>query len=557
MSPHSAWAWEAGTPALLWRRRPVSLFPMHAGSPEAAEVPLHFNFATDVIDHWAGRRPEAPALWCVNGTTGTGQKFSFKELAALSCQAAELLRSSGVRRGDRVLVMLPRVPQWWISVLGLIRLGAMPVPATLLLTARDVAYRLGSARISAVITNRDGVGKVGGFEGVRLLVGGGRSGWIDFDRGVREAHSGFQGVRTRSDDPAILYFTSATTGDPKMVLHTQASYGLGHRLTGQLWLALRPEDVHWNLSDLGWAKAAWSSFYGPWQMGACVFALGAPGKFDPALALKTLAEFPITTWCAPPTALRLIVRQDLSKWHFPHLRHCVSAGEPLNPEVLSLWRQATGLTLHEAYGQTETVVLIGNFRSLGAPVRPGSMGKATPGFTVALLDEELREVPAGTEGEVAVRVKPQRPLGLFKEYWLNPDEMAAQFRGDWYLTGDRATRDADGYFWFVGRKDDVIKSSGYRIGPFEVESALLEHPAVLDVAVVGQPDTLRGQIVKACVVLRPGFEVADTLKAELQSHCKRLIAAYKYPREIEFMRELPKTTSGKTRRVELRQGTSA
>jgi acetyl-CoA synthetase/medium-chain acyl-CoA synthetase len=526
---------------------------MHSANPVAIKAALHFNFATDVIDRWAHERPDAPALWCINASTGAEQRFSFRELAALSCQAAVLLRSNGVRRGDRVLIMLPRVPQWWIGMLGLIRLGAVPVPGTLLLTARDVAYRLGSARISAVVTDQEGLAKVGGFEGTRLLVGGERPGWIDFDRGVRQVDAGFRGERTRSDDPGIIYFTSATTGNPKMVLHTQASYGLGHRLTGQLWLDLRPEDVHWNLSDLGWGKAAWSSFYGPWQMGACVFALDAPGKFDPAVALKTLAAFPITTWCAPPTALRLIVRQDLSRWHFPRLRHCVSAGEPLNPEVLHLWREATGLTLHEAYGQTETVVLIGNFRSLGHEVRPGSMGKATPGFTLALLDEHLREVPAGEEGEVAVRVKPHRPLGLFSEYWLNPKEMAAQFRGDWYLTGDRARRDADGYFWFIGRKDDVIKSSGYRIGPFEVESALLEHPVVLEAAVVGQPDPLRGQIVKACVVLRPGIAAADELKTELQVHCKKLIAAYKYPREVEFVRELPKTTSGKTRRVELRQ----
>jgi acyl-coenzyme A synthetase/AMP-(fatty) acid ligase len=288
-----------------------------------------------------------------------------------------------------------------------------------------------------------------------------------------------------------------------------------------------------------------------------VFALDAPGKFDPALALKTLAEFPITTWCAPPTALRLIVRQNLSSWRFPRLRHCVSAGEPLNPEVLNRWREATGLTIHEAYGQTETVVLIGNYRSLGQEVRPGSMGKPTPGFTVALLDEHLREVPTGREGEVAVRVKPRRPLGLFSEYWLNPEEMAAQFRGDWYLTGDRASRDADGYFWFIGRKDDVIKSSGYRIGPFEVESALLEHPAVLEAAVIGKPDPLRGQIVKACVVLRPNVKATDALKAELQTHCKHLVAAYKYPREVEFVGELPKTTSGKTRRVQLRQNAPA
>jgi acyl-coenzyme A synthetase/AMP-(fatty) acid ligase len=529
---------------------------MHSGNPEVSKPPIHFNFATDVIDRWSKERPEAAALWCVNATTGAERKFNFRQLTALSCQAANLLRSSGVRRGDRVLVMLPRLPQWWIAMLGLIRLGAVPVPGTLLLTARDVAYRLGSARISALITNPDGVAKVGGFEGVRLLVSGEHAGWIDFDQGLRQATNSFRGERTRSDDPGIIYFTSATTGDPKMVLHTQASYGLGHRVTGQLWLDLRPDDVHWNLSDLGWGKAAWSSFYGPWHMGACVFALDAPGKFDPVLTLQTLAEFPITTWCAPPTALRLIVRQDLSRWRFPRLRHCVSAGEPLNPEVLSLWQQAAGLTLHEAYGQTETVVLVGNFSSLGQPVRPGSMGKPTPGFTVALLDEHLREVPAGTEGEVAVRVKPDRPLGLFSEYWLAPDVMAAQFREDWYLTGDRATRDADGYFWFVGRKDDVIKSSGYRIGPFEVESALLEHPAVLEAAVIGKPDPLRGQIVKACVVLRPGVNAVDDLKGELQTHCKRLVAAYKYPREVEFVPELPKTTSGKTRRVDLRQGTS-
>jgi acetyl-CoA synthetase/medium-chain acyl-CoA synthetase len=530
---------------------------MDSANPETLEAPLHFNFATDVIDRWARERPEAPALWWVNAGTGAEQKFNFRELAALSCQAANLLRSSGIRRGDRVLLMLPRVPQWWIAMLGLIRMGAVPVPTTLLLTPREVDYRLGSARISAVIANPDAAAKVDGFSGTRLLVGGERPGWIDFDQGLRQASASFPGERTLSDDPGILYFTSATTGDPKMVLHTQASYGLGHLLTGQLWLDLRPDDVHWNLSDLGWAKAAWSSFFGPWHRGACVFALDAPGNFDAALTLKTLAAFPITTWCAPPTALRLIVRQDLSRWRFPHLRHCVSAGEPLNPEVLSLWRQATGLTLHEGYGQTETVVLIANFRSLDHAVRPGSMGRAAPGYTVALLDEQLREVPPGTEGEIAVRVKPHRPLGLFKEYWLSPEEMAAHFQGDWYLTGDRATRDADGYFWFLGRNDDVIKTSGYRIGPFEVESVLLEHPAVLEAAVIGKPDPLRGQIVKACVVLRPGIEAAEELKTELQVHCKRLIATYKYPREVEFVRELPKTASGKTRHMALRQAAHA
>ena len=247
------------------------------------------------------------------------------------------------------------------------------------------------------------------------------------------------------------------------------------------------------------------------------------------------------------------MRQDLSRWKFPKLRHCVTAGEPLNPEVFKLWQDATGLTLYEAYGQTETVALIGNFRSLGHEVRPGSMGKSMPGFTVALLDDDLNEVPAGQEGEIAVRVKPHRPVGLFHEYWLNPGEMAKQLRGDWYLTGDRAVRDADGYFYFVGRKDDVIKSSGYRIGPFEVESVLLEHPAVLDAAVVGKLDEVRGQIVKAFVIPRPEATAGEDLKRTLQQHCKQTAAPYKYPREIEFVKELPQTISGKTRRVELRK----
>jgi acetyl-CoA synthetase/medium-chain acyl-CoA synthetase len=515
-------------------------------------VPGHFNFTADVIDRWAKIQPDVPGLWCVNAATGAEQKFTFQQLSRLSAQAANVFRLAGVRRGDRVLIMLPRVPQWWIAMLGLVRLGAVPVPGTLLLTPRDVAYRIEAARVTAVIASPEGIAKLDGFDGVCLAVGETPSGWGDFDAQLRAADATFQFEPTRSDDPGIIYFTSATTGDPKMVLHTQASYGLGHRLTGGLWLDCKPGEVHWNISDLGWGKAAWSSFYGPWQMGACVFALDTRGKFDPVQTLDTLAHFPINTWCTPPTALRLIVRQDLSRWKFPRLRHCVTAGEPLNPEVFKLWQDVTGLALHEAYGQTETVVLIGNFRSLGREVRPGSMGRPTPGFTVALLDDELNEVPAGQEGEIAVRVKPRRPVGLFREYWLNPGEMKQQFHGDWYLTGDRAVRDADGYFYFIGRKDDVIKSSGYRIGPFEVESVLLEHPSVLDAAVVGKPDEMRGQIVKAFVIPRPEAVAGEDLKRALQQHCKQTAAPYKYPREIEFVKELPQTISGKTRRVELR-----
>jgi len=517
-----------------------------------SERPSHFNFVSDVMERWARERPGATALRCVDEAADCEQNFSFRQLAESFRRAAAFFHPS-IQRGDRVLLILPRVPQWWIAMLGLTKLGAVPIPGTPLLTAKDIRYRVEAAEVKAIITDHEGAAKVEGFDGVRLIVGPERPGWMNFDAGVREASPDFDCEPTRSDDPGIIYFTSGTTGPPKMVLHTQASYGLGHRLTGELWLDLKPNDVHWCITDTGWAKAAWSCLFGPWQKGACVFAVDARGKFDPVAALRTLARYPITTWCAPPTALRLMVREDLSAYRFPKLRHCVSAGEPLNPEVMATWKAATGLTIYEGYGQTETVVLLGNFRSRGDVVRPGSMGKPTPGFTVALLDDHLNELPAGQEGEVAVRVKPERPLGLFQEYWRNPAENATRFQGDWYLTGDRAVRDSDGYYWFVGRGDDVIKSASYRIGPFEVESALIEHPAVLETAVVGKSDPIRGQIVKAFVVLRKDCTPSENLKCELQEHCKRVTAPYKYPREIEFVPELPKTISGKIRRVELRR----
>jgi acetyl-CoA synthetase/medium-chain acyl-CoA synthetase len=520
-------------------------------------VPEFFNFASDIFDGWARTQPQSPALWCVDGVTGVEQKFTFQQLSRLSAQAANVFRAQGVSRGERVLVMLPRVWQWWAAMLGLTRLGAVPIPATLQLMPRDVAYRLNTARIRTVLTNADGLAKVAGFDGLRLATCPPPTGWVDFNAAMKRAATEFAAEPTRANDPGIIYFTSATTGEPKMVLHTQASYGLGHRATGELWLDCQPGDVHWNISDLGWGKAAWSSFFGPWHRGACVFAVDIHGKFEPAHTLDVLAQFPITTWCAPPTALRLIVRQNLSKWTFPHLRHCVTAGEPLNPEVIKLWKAATGHDLYEGYGQTETVILAGNFRSQHRPLRPGSMGTATPGFDLALLDAELRAVPDGREGEIAIRVHPTRPVGLFREYWLNPEETAAKFQGDWYLTGDRAMRDTEGYFWFISRADDIIKSAGYRIGPFEVESVLLEHPAVLEAAVVGKPDPVRGQIVKAFVILRQEFTGDDALRHELQQHCKHTAAPYKYPREIEFVEDLPKTISGKTRHVALRQQQAA
>ncbi|MCX5659252.1 MAG: AMP-binding protein [Planctomycetota bacterium] len=521
--------------------------------------PTWFNFARDVVGFWATRQPDALALWWVEEHGREERRLTFAQVDEQARRACSFFHAAGIRRGDRVLVMLPRVVAWWTGMLGLIRLGAVPIPATPQLTARDIAYRLKAGAVAAVWTDEAGAQRVEDFGGVRIStgsVGGTPPGWLSFDAGLAAADPGFDPGPTRADDPGIYYFTSGTVGEPKIVAHTQASYGLGHRLTGELWLDGGTNDVIWCLSDTGWAKAAWSNLFGPWHTGSCVFVLDSRGAFQPHRVLTTLENFPITVWCAPPTALRFIVKQDLSRLKVPHLRHCVSAGEPLNPEVISAWKSATGLTIYEGYGQTETVVLIGQFRRLGAVVRPGSMGRPTPGFDVAVVGPDLRPVPDGQEGEVAVRLSAApgaaRPLGLFREYWNNPAENAARFRGEWYFTGDMAHRDEAGDFWFVGRADDVIKSSGYRIGPFEVESALLEHPGVLEAAVVGRPDPMRGQLVKAYVVLRPGHAASEKLVLELQHHCREVTAPYKYPREIEFVAELPKTVSGKIRRVELR-----
>jgi acyl-coenzyme A synthetase/AMP-(fatty) acid ligase len=358
--------------------------------------------------------------------------------------------------------------------------------------------------------------------------------------------------RTASGDPCLIYFTSGTAGYHKMVLHTHAGYPVGHTaVTGRYWLDQREDDLHWNLSETGWAKFAWSNFFGPWGNGAALFIQDARGKFNPRETLELLAKHPITTFCAPPTAYRLLVQEDLKTYQFAALRHCVGAGEPLNPEVIEAWLAATGLVIRDGYGQTETVLLCGNFP--GEEVRPGSMGKPSPGIDLAVIDHNGMELGPNQEGDIAVRVKPVRPLGMFVEYWRNPEAMERSFKGDWYLTGDRAYRDADGYFWFVGRADDVIISAGYRIGPFEVESALVEHPAVVEAAVVASPDAVRGEIVKAFVIIAPNYSPSQALAIQLQEHVKSVTAPYKYPREIEFVTELPKTISGKIRRVELRE----
>ncbi|HZS75384.1 MAG TPA: AMP-binding protein [Ktedonobacteraceae bacterium] len=528
------------------------------------EVPEYFNFATDVIGKWASDPNKLAMLWI--GQNGEERNLTFAHFAEYSSRAANAFAKLGIQKGDRVLVMLPRVPEWWESVLGLMKLGAIPIPCTTLLTPKDIAFRAEAAEANAIITDDEGAAK---FDQVRsesptiknaIVVEpnadtGGREGWTSYHHVVQEASPEFTGPKTRSDDPCLVYFTSGTVGYPKMVLHTHASYPIGHTITGKYWLDLHEDDLHWNLSEMGWAKAAWSNLFGPWVMGAAMFIQDARGKFNPIETLDMLNKYPITTLCAPPTAYRMLVLDEPLKYMKEHppkaLRHCVGAGEPLNPEVIKVWEDATRMTIRDGYGQTETVLLCGNFPPI--PVKPGSMGKPSPGFDVEVIDHDGNPLPPNKEGDIAVRIKPNRPTWMFKEYWRNPDATNACIRGDWYITGDRAYKDEDGYFWFVGRADDVIISAGYRIGPFEVESALKEHPAVAESAVVASPDEMRGEIVKAFVILAPGYTASSELATELQEHVKKVTAPYKYPREIEFVDSLPKTISGKIRRVELRE----
>jgi acetyl-CoA synthetase/medium-chain acyl-CoA synthetase len=517
------------------------------------EVPGRFNFARDVVGRWARDPAKLAMHWL--GHDGSEKKITFREFDERSDRFAAVLQTRGIKPGDRVMVQLPRLPAWWEVLLGCLKAGAVAVPGSVLLTPNDILYRTQLAEAAAYVTDGDGAGKV---DQVRaecsslrelFVVGAERDGWRSYEAELAVAGSPRR-VDTASEDPALIYFTSGTVGKPKMVLHTHASYPIGHIVTGRFWLDLRPDDLHLNLSETGWAKAAWSSFFGPWNMGAALFVQDARGKFSASDTLAVLENYPITTFCAPPTAYRMLVLEDLGGRRL-HLRHCVGAGEPLNPEVIATWERGTGLTIRDGYGQTETVLLCGNFPPL--EVRPGSMGKPSPTLQVAVIDEEGGPLSHDSEGDIAVRVRPERPVGLFKEYWRNPEASQACMRGDWYVTGDRARVDPDGYFWFVGRADDVIISAGYRIGPFEVESALVEHPAVAEAAVVGKVDPMRGTIVRAFVILAPGHQGSDQLVSELQEHVKKVTAAYKYPREIEFVSELPKTISGKIRRVELRQ----
>ena len=521
------------------------------------DVPEFYNFGFDVTDRWAEDRTKL-ALITVDELGMRAEQHSFWDLKQQSDRFVNVLKGLGVSKGDRVFIMLGQTPDWYIVMLGMMKLGVVPMPATTLCTTSDIVYRVNLAEANVVITDMAGSAKVEEaapdcptLEHL-IMVGGTKRGWVSYDEQLAGASSRLSEIEpTRSDDPLIIYFTSGTVGYPKMVLHTQASYGMAHITTAKLWHDLKSTDLQWTITDTGWAKTAYGKLFGQWIQGAAILQQNTTARFDPALTLEIISRFGVTSFCAPPTVYRMMVLLDLTKYDLESLRHCTGAGEPLNPEVMKEWEEGTGMTIYDGYGQTETVLLVANYRAI--PVKPGSMGKPTPGAEIAIVDEDGEVLPPGQEGQIAVKVKPNRPVGLFREYWKAPDAMASSFQGDWYLTGDKASMDEDGYFWFIGRADDVIISAGYRIGPFEVESALIEHPAVAESAVVASPDPVRGDVVKAFVVLAPGYVESDELVMSLQDLVKNSTAPYKYPRKVEFVIDLPKTISGKIRRIELRE----
>ncbi len=523
--------------------------------------PKQFNFGYDVIDRWAEfDRNKLAMIW--TNQKQEERRYTFRDLKKLSNQAANLLLKYGISHGDRVFIMLPRLPEWWIFSLALIKLGAIQCPSPTLLMPQDIQYRIRAGKFKMVITDADNAAK---FDAVynlcptlnlRLLIDGNRPGWIDYQSEIHRppqlsphaVKTPFP-IRTQSCDPMLLVFTSGTSKSPKMVLHSY-DYPLGHRVTGEFWHDLTPNDLHFTVSDTGWAKNMWGNYFGQWIAGSCIFVYDVRGKFHAEELLPLLERYGVTSFCAPPTVYRMLILNDLSKFDFRELRTCTAAGEPLHTETVKIWQESTGLTIRQGYGQTESVCMIATPSTVRN--QPGAMGIASPGWEIELHDENGRPVKQGEEGRIAVKISENRPVGLFRCYLDNDEENARSFIDGFYYTGDKAYQDQNGYYWFVGRSDDIIKSSGYRIGPSEVEDVLTLHPAVHEAAVVGAPDPLRGTKVKAYIVLHQGVTATESLVKELQNHVKKLTAPYKYPREIEFVDRLPKTFSGKIMRSALR-----
>ena len=527
------------------------------------KVPEYFNFAYDVIDRWAEYDRNKLAMIWTDPQSGAEKKLTFHDLKRLSTQAANLLLKSGMKRGDKALVLLPRLPEWWILSLAMIRIGVIQCPSPTLLMPPDLKYRINRGGFKMVISDMDNAQK---FDEImedcptvekRLLVDGTRQDWIDYQTAMADIQTYSQyeveGGRGqfRSDEPMLTIFTSGTSKHPEMVLHSYG-YPLGHRVTAELWHGLNEHDLHITMSDTGWAKNLWGNYFGQWITGACLLICDIRGKFHHDDLLPILAKYGVTSFCAPPTMYRMLVQGDLKKWKLRDLRSCTSAGEPIHTDTVRQWQEGTGITIREAYGQTETAAI-----TLNPPDKepvPGAMGFASPGWEIELHDDDGNVVPEGEDGRIAICIADgKRPAGLLMEYLGSPEKNASTFINGYYYTGDKARRDPDGRFWFVGRSDDIIKSSGYRIGPSEVEEVLMQHTAVREVAVVGAPDPLRGKKVKAYIVLHEGFDGTESLTRELQTFVKYVTAPYKYPREIDYVEFLPKTFSGKIKRDLLRK----
>ena len=525
--------------------------------PLPLEVPETYNFAFDVIGARA-EQADKTAFIAVDRSGERIERHGFSDLSRASNRFANVLNALGARKGDFALVVIPRIPAWYEVLIGCMKVGVVSMPGTNLLTAKDIAYRINKAGAKLAIVTAEHVEKLEEIRGAcatlkhLIVVGGEHAGWTSYEAACAAASDELNRADLRgprADDMMLIYFTSGTTAMPKMVPRDHA-YAWAHVLTGRYWMDLAESDIHWTLSDTGWAKAAWGMLFPPWQMGATIVLYDGDLRFDAEAHLRLIGKLGVTTFCAPPTIYRLFSQIDLEQYDLSSIRHSLSAGEPLNPEAMRAWKMATGTEVHDGYGQTETINIVANYPSL--PIRPGSMGKPVPGFDVRIVDDEGGVVGPDKVGHIAVKLTDPYPPGLFHGYYRDEGAHAGAFRNGWYYTGDTATQDADGYVWFVGRADDIISSSGYRISPFEVESALLEHPAVAESAVVGKRDELRGEIVKAYIVLVPGVEGSEKLKSEIQDFVKGHTAPYKYPREIDFREALPKTISGKIRRVDLR-----
>ena len=549
------------TEELLGRFLPQTEFSSYEEFKQnyTVNVPRRFNFAYDVVDAWAELDETKEALYWVNDH-GEQRTYTFSDISRLSKKTANVFRSKGISRGDRVLLILRQRPEVWITLVALHRLGAVAIPATFQSTAKDIIYRCNAAEVKAICTVDDdylldqcalALPECATVSTHFVLGENIPEGAEDFRALIDGADETIERVTTENRDTMLIYFSSGTTGMPKMIRH-DFTYPLGHIVTAKYWQCVKNGGRHLTASDSGWAKFAWGKIYGQWICGAVIAAYDEE-RFTPHNFLKVIESMKLTTFCAPPTIYRFLIKEDLTGYDLSSIQHCTTAGEPLNPEVFNRFKEATGLEIREGFGQSESTVLIANFPWFEQ--KRGSTGKPSPLYDLEIQDENGRACEDGVVGSIVIKNARgvSHPVGLFREYLNDEEAMKKAFSSGGYNTGDTAWRDADGYLWFEGRGDDIIKCSGYRIGPFEVESALMTHPSVLECAVTAFPDPVRGEVVKATILLAKGYTESEELKKELQTHVKNVTAPYKYPRIIEFVTSLPKTTSGKIQRTEIRR----